>query len=158
MPEQIRLDPTGRSETIEGRVGAVAAPAAGGRGAAGAVARLVRVDVSRLAVAAVQRERFRLTAEALRRCDVRGIAADEVWEVLRTAHRQARYLSADAVVIFGMTGAGRCLALLAKPSVTAVGGWDVIAGRDLDADELGVFAFSTRARAGAIAGVTPGSA
>jgi hypothetical protein len=107
----------------------------------------VRVDVSCLAVAAVLEDPYRLTGEALRRFEIRGIAADEVWEVLRTSHRQARYLSGDSVVIFGMTVAERCLALLATESVLTSGGWDVIAGRDLDADELGVFAFSTAVRA-----------
>ena len=144
MPERIRLDPTGRPEVIEGCVGAAALPE-GGR-TPGSVARLVRVDVSRLAVAVVLQGRYRLTGEAMRRFQIRGIAADEVGEVLRTAHRQARYLGADSVVIFGMTGAGRCLALLAKQSEAVAGGWDVIAGRDLEADELGVFAFSTEAR------------
>ena len=50
------------------------------------------------------------------------------------------------MVIFGMTVAGRCLALLATESALT-SGWHVIAGRDLDADELGMFAVSTGMRA-----------
>lgn len=78
--------------------------------------------------------------KALRTLATRGVAAHEVWEVLQASRRLTSYLTADCAVVFGVTGAGRRLVLLALESELVANNWDVVAARGLRADEARSFA------------------
>ncbi len=85
------------------------------------------------------KDRYSFTADALQNIEVYGITGTEVWRVLHASRRLTRHLSADAAAIFGVTGAGRYLVVLVVESAQEATDWDVVAARDMNADEVDVF-------------------
>lgn len=140
MPERIGLIPIEEAAVAKGPTGTAASRSEGRKRRAGTTARLALVDVARPGVVDVRPDRYRLTAKALRTLEIRDIAGHEVWEILDGSRRMTKRLGVDAAVVFGVTDAGRCLVLLALESVLEAQGWDVVAARELSADEVGLFA------------------
>jgi len=139
MPEQIRPVPTEQRELIEeGSRAASCSPESAGN-APEARFRLSIVDVSRPCYVCWVKDRYSFTAEALRNLEIYDIAAQEVWEVLHASRRLTRHLDADAAAVFGVTGAGRYLVVLVVESALEANDWDVVAAREMNADEVGVF-------------------
>lgn len=85
------------------------------------------------------KDRYSFTTEALQNIEVYGISAVEVWQVLHASRRLTRHLSAEAAAIFGVTAAGRYLVVLVVESATEDADWDIVAARDMNADEVDVF-------------------
>jgi uncharacterized DUF497 family protein len=85
------------------------------------------------------KNRYSFTPEALHNLQVYGITAEEVWEVLHAARRLTRHVAEDAAAIFGLTAAGRHLVVLVVESTTEDNDWDIVAARDMNADEVDLF-------------------
>ena len=124
MPDLIGSFPTGCVVCAdEGFVGAdegeSVASRSGGWSVSGGRVRLVRVDVAGVEVfglgaVGLVADRCRVSAEVLGRLGRRGVAGAEVWEVLTSSRRLVSRLGAETVVVFGVTGVGRCLVLLLR--------------------------------------------
>lgn len=95
-------------------------------------------DVANLRIRSVPQDRYSLTAAALSTLRARNITPHEVQDVLDASPRLTRYVGANTAVVLGVTDAGRHLALLALESAKT-NDWDVVAARDMSADEARVF-------------------
>jgi len=85
------------------------------------------------------RDRYSFTGDGLHNIAVYGIDPTEVWQVLRAQRRLTRQLSEDANAVFGATGQGRQLVVFLVESPHGDSDWDVLAARDMSADEIAMF-------------------
>ena len=88
------------------------------------------------------KDRYSFTPEGLRAVELAGIAPQEVWEVLHVpaGRRMIRHLQdVDLTTVCAATGAGRYLMVALQESALEAGDWDIVAARDLQADEVEVF-------------------
>ncbi len=85
------------------------------------------------------KNRYSFTGQALGNLEVYGITPGEVWEALHAKRRFSRQIGAEAAAVFGVTGRGRYLVVLVIESGLEDNDWDVVAAREMDAEEVAVF-------------------
>lgn len=85
--------------------------------------------------------RYSFTTTGLESVELAGVTAAEVWEVLHAApgHRMFRHLSEGGATVCGISASGRYLMVGLVESDFEDCDWDVVAARELQADEKIVF-------------------
>ena len=86
--------------------------------------------------------RYSFTPHGLRSVELAGITAREVWEILHTpaGRRMIRHLKDEGTTtVCGVTAVGRYVMVGLQESAFEDCDWDIVAARDLQADEKAVF-------------------
>jgi hypothetical protein len=86
--------------------------------------------------------RYSFTSQGLRSVELAGITAQDVWEILHApaGRRMIRHLKDEGTTtVCGVTAADRYLMVGLQESVFEDCDWDIVAARDLLADEKAVF-------------------
>lgn len=85
------------------------------------------------------KSRYSFTSDGLHNLAVYGVEPDEVWQILRASRRITRQMSEDANAVFGVTDGGRYLIAFVIESTSEDNDWDIVLGREMHPDEVGMF-------------------